>query len=283
MDFTAGAGEKFEIAIRPIREKTSAYPMKYILPTLVFSCALVFPVAALTLEDFSPEKLKGKTLTFTIESGTAPLATTGSWTGTFETSPANGFTLRNVSGNTVDGSGTWTYAGAPFPDSHGYDITPFLPGNQPATLTLWISEGKPRFFIDAADVTQYGDVAIASSAEADIAVQQPKGSNLTDGKSSRKFGTAKVDSKGISKTFTIKNAGDAKLSGLAVAAKGKQKGDFEAGKPGKTSLAPGASTTFKVTFTPKTKGKRKAMIEVKSNDADENPFEIEVSGEGAAK
>ena len=257
--------------------------MKHILNTVVFFWAIVIPATALTLEDFSPAKVKGKTFTFTIRAGDAPLATNGSWTGTFETNPADGFTLRKISGDTVDSNGSWTYIGAPFPESHGYDITPFLPGNKPATLTLWISEGKPTYFIDAEGVTQYGDVAIGSSTEADITVQQPKGSNLTDGKSTRKFGTAKVNSKGISKTFIIKNSGDAKLTKLSAAAKGGQNGDFEVEKPEKSSLAPGAKTTFKVTFKPKTKGQRTTTIEVKSNDPNENPFEIEVSGEGTGK
>jgi hypothetical protein len=46
-------------------------------------------------------------------------------------------------------------------------------------------------------------------------------------------------------------------------------------------LAPGASTTFKVTFGPKAKGTRTAQIQVKSNDPNENPFDVTVSGKGS--
>jgi hypothetical protein len=256
--------------------------MKHLLPLFVCSCSLFASAAALTLEDFSPSKLKGKTLEFVIESGTAPLATTGTWTGTFETSPADGFTIRNVTGNTSNGSGKWVYVGAPFPESHGYDITPFVSGKV-ATLTLWISEGSPRYYIDSDGVSQYGDVSIKSTSEGDIEVQQPKGSKLTDEKSESKFGTAKAKSKGISKTFFIKNTGDAKLSKIAVAVKGKHKGDFEVVQPKESALGANGKTSFKVTFIPSTKGKRKATLVVTSSDPDESPFEIEVSGEGSQK
>jgi hypothetical protein len=50
--------------------------------------------------------------------------------------------------------------------------------------------------------------------------------------------------------------------------------------PPKTSLAPGSSTTFKVIFKPSAKGTRKANIHIKSNDADENPFDIKLTGQG---
>jgi hypothetical protein len=49
---------------------------------------------------------------------------------------------------------------------------------------------------------------------------------------------------------------------------------------GKTILAPGAKATFKVTFAPKAKGARSAGIAVSSSDADENPFDIGIAGEG---
>lgn len=117
--------------------------------------------------------------------------------------------------------------------------------------------------------------------EADISIQQPAGSELTDGDAKKSFGTVKLGKKGTAKTFTIKNAGAKTLKNLAVAVSGKHQKDFTATAPLKKSLAPGASTTFKVTFNPTAKGTRKAAVEVKSNDKDENPFDIKVTGLGA--
>lgn len=115
----------------------------------------------------------------------------------------------------------------------------------------------------------------------EISVQQPVGSELTDAKTKKSFGTVKIGKKGPAKTFTIRNTGKANLTGLALATKGKHAKDFIVTKLSKTTLAPGTSTTFKVSFKPTAKGTRKAAIQIKSNDANENPFDIPLTGAGA--
>jgi hypothetical protein len=64
---------------------------------------------------------------------------------------------------------------------------------------------------------------------------------------------------------------------------GARAGDFIAGSLKTSSLAPGASITFAVRFAPRTKGIRTAPIQIKSNDADENPFDIIVTGFGTGR
>jgi len=117
----------------------------------------------------------------------------------------------------------------------------------------------------------------------EIAVQQPAGSDLVDVKAKRSFGTARIGRKGTSKTFTIRNAGTETLSGLALTKSGADAADFAVTAPGATSLAAGAKTTFKVTFKPSAKGTRHAAIHIRSNDADENPFDIKLTGQGTKK
>jgi len=114
----------------------------------------------------------------------------------------------------------------------------------------------------------------------EIVVEQPVGSGLTDGTAKRSFGTAKVGKIGAIKTFTIKNTGNATLSGLVITTTGIHAKDFIVTKPAKTSLVPATSTTFKVTFKPKAKGPRNAVIHIKSNDPNENPFDIKLAGLG---
>lgn len=114
----------------------------------------------------------------------------------------------------------------------------------------------------------------------EISVSQPVGSNLTDGSAKKSLGTVKVGKKGAFKVFTIKNAGTAPLTGLVISLKG-QKSSFILVPPAKTTLAPGASTSFKVAFNPKQKGNLQASLQIKSNDKDENPFDIKLSGFGA--
>ena len=118
-------------------------------------------------------------------------------------------------------------------------------------------------------------------ASPEIAVQQPAGTDLKDGVSSKSFGTVALKS-ALTKTFTIRNTGTANLTGLATTKTGAHAKNFTVKPPLKSSLAPGASTTFKVTFKPSAKGNRKAVIHIKSNDSNENPFDIALTGKGDA-
>jgi hypothetical protein len=116
----------------------------------------------------------------------------------------------------------------------------------------------------------------------EIEVRQPAGTNLTDSVSSKSFGSVVVKSK-VTKTFTIKNTGTATLKSLAITKNGKHAKNFTVTKPLKTSLSPGTSTTFKVTFKPSAKGTRKAAIHIACNDGNENPFDIALTGKGVTK
>ncbi len=109
----------------------------------------------------------------------------------------------------------------------------------------------------------------------EIAVEFPGSTNLNDGRSTVDYGPA-VSS---TKTFTILNPGTVPLQNLAVSvALGGNAGDFSVTQPASATLAPGATATFTVTFTPGGAGTRTASIQVASNDPDENPFDIAVSG-----
>lgn len=117
----------------------------------------------------------------------------------------------------------------------------------------------------------------------EIDIQQKTGSSLVDGSTrSISFGTVAKDKSGTPKSFTIFNKGSANLTGLAVSFSGGDSKDFIVTKPA-TTVAPGKSTTFKVTFKPSAIGTLKATIRVKSNDANENPFDIRLTGMGAKK
>lgn len=119
----------------------------------------------------------------------------------------------------------------------------------------------------------------AGNASPDIAVEQPAGSSMVDGIAKRSFGTATLGESAI-RTFTIRNEGTATLKGLAITRNGTNAGDFVVTGPSKTSLKPGAATTFKVEFKPTAAGTRSAAIHIASNDSDEKPFDIKLGGEG---
>jgi len=259
--------------------------MKTILPIITFAALSAGPLSALTLEDLSPTSLSGtgKTLRLNFTGGdTVPSRDGIVWNITFEKSPANTVTIRNFPGHTAAATATWVYTGAAFPESHNYIFAANdALGSKGGDITLWISEGGARFYLTIDGVSDFGDVDFLSASGPDIAVQQPAGTDLADGSAKKSFGTAVVGGKATSKTFTIKNTGTSKLTGISIKKSGANKGDFEVSEPEKTSRAKGAGTTFKVTFKPSAKGTRNAAIAIASNDPDENPFNIKLSGEGA--
>lgn len=110
---------------------------------------------------------------------------------------------------------------------------------------------------------------------AEISVESLFGSVLIDGQSTVEMGSEHVGSTRLPRTFTIKNVGKANLTDLAVTSTG---GEFSVSALATSSLAPGASTHFAITFTPTSAGARSATIRIASNDADENPFDIALVG-----
>ena len=113
----------------------------------------------------------------------------------------------------------------------------------------------------------------------EIEVERPGGTPLIDGTSSVGFATQFLNTP-QTLTFTVRNAGIEDLTGLSVGMVGTHAADFVAGSPGVAVLAQNASTTFDVTFTPSAKGVRTATLRVFSNDSNENPFDITLTGTG---
>lgn len=102
--------------------------------------------------------------------------------------------------------------------------------------------------------------------------------NLNDGNSAA-FGNV---NRGTSKTITltVKNSGNMPLTGIATAVSGGNAAEFAVLTRLPTELSPGASAGIAVRFTPAAAGARTATLRVSSNDADENPFDIALSGVG---
>lgn len=114
----------------------------------------------------------------------------------------------------------------------------------------------------------------------EIDVQQPVGRSLEDGNSKVSCGTSVIGISAKAKKFTIKNIGNGKLTGLTVTRDGVNAREFRVVQAARTSLTPGTSTSFTVTFKPAGRGTRSAAIHIKSNDADEASFDIVLTGKG---
>ena len=122
--------------------------------------------------------------------------------------------------------------------------------------------------------------AMVAPTVPEIDVQQPVGRSLEDGNSKVSCGTSVIGISAKAKKFTIKNIGNGKLTGLTVTRNGVNAREFRVVQAARTSLMPGTSTTFTVTFKPAGRGTRSAAIHIKSNDADEASFDIVLTGKG---
>lgn len=113
-----------------------------------------------------------------------------------------------------------------------------------------------------------------------IVVEQPAGNLLADGNSTVAYGPVTLGG-AVAKTITLRNTGTATLSGLAITVDGTNAAEFVAPPSlSATTLAPGASLTFDVTFTPAASGARSAVLHIASNDTPRSPFDIALSGSG---
>lgn len=120
------------------------------------------------------------------------------------------------------------------------------------------------------------------AAVPDIVVEHPAGTGLVDGSGSVGYGSVPM-APGVTKSFTIRNAGNADLTGIAITTDGAQSGDFVVDVTGmSTTVLPGASTSFTVRFTPGAIGARAAALRIASNDLDEAVFDIDLTGTGTA-
>lgn len=82
------------------------------------------------------------------------------------------------------------------------------------------------------------------------------------------------------RTFTNQNIGTKKLKGISTRAINSPDGDFTCKDPLRTSLEPGESTVFRVVLHPTDDGRHRAILRIRSNDANEDPVMFKLSGLG---
>jgi hypothetical protein len=95
------------------------------------------------------------------------------------------------------------------------------------------------------------------------------------------FGSMEITTGIITKTFTIYNTGNAKLTIGAITISGTNAGDFTVTKSPQSSIAAGGNSTFAISFKPNTIiGLKTARISIINNDSDENPYDYSIQGMG---
>jgi hypothetical protein len=98
------------------------------------------------------------------------------------------------------------------------------------------------------------------------------------------FGAIALGKSSANQTMTVKNDGTVTLNLGAVGVGGTNANQFSkaADNCSKKNLAPGASCTVAARFTPTSNGAKTGTLIIPSNDPDENPFNVALSGTGGA-
>ncbi len=125
-------------------------------------------------------------------------------------------------------------------------------------------------------VTGTAPAASAPSTSPEITILQGT-TNMVDDSSSVSFGSTNVGT-AVTKTFTVKNDGDATLTLTQLVAGNMPAGFTLVSGFGSTTLAAGASTTFSVKLSATAAGTFSGALIVTSNDASEGSFAIQLTG-----
>jgi hypothetical protein len=152
-------------------------------------------------------------------------------------------------------------------------------GSWSVTFTLTSNDPDTPSFT----LTVLGETVVAARAE--IQVEQPAGTLLVDNASTLDFGAVALSGGTSVKTLRVRNMGTATLSSLAASDSGTHAADFSASGlvaslAGNTGSSEPAFDDFTVTFDPSDYGPRTATLAIASTDANENPFDVAMTGTG---
>lgn len=198
------------------------------------------------------------------------------------------FTLKNLGNGTLSGiipqlvganAGDFSITTPPpatlAPNQSATFVLSFSPaatGSRSASLQIASNDSNANPFTIA--------LAGIGAVVPDIAVEQPAGTDLVSGFGFVPYGSALVRDGWLERTFTVKNTGTSVLSGISLSLSGAAAADFEVMSQPPASLAAGDSATFVIRFAPKTGGDRAALMSLASNDPNENPFTLTLTGFG---
>jgi alpha-tubulin suppressor-like RCC1 family protein len=125
--------------------------------------------------------------------------------------------------------------------------------------------------------SDFGGFLYISGSEPEIVIEQPADTDLTSGASSD-FGVVLAGEGTASLTYTIKNLGFGSLTGLGITFTGANAADFSVTLAPTAPVAANGSTTFTLRFAPLAGGSKSATLQIASNDGDESPFTLLLSG-----
>jgi N-acetylneuraminic acid mutarotase len=151
------------------------------------------------------------------------------------------------------------------------DITLVPEYNQTGVVAITITVS------DGTDTTAMSFALTVNAPE--IVVEQPFNNNIPDG-GTKDFGNLSVGSS-TNLVFFVKNLTASNLTGLTPTLDGPDAAMFSLiSNPVGPVAGPNGTTAFTVRFNPTTGGAKTAAIHIASNDPDESPFDITLTGTG---
>jgi hypothetical protein len=154
-------------------------------------------------------------------------------------------------------------------------------GSASSSINLNVGDNTITTVVTAQDqaTTKSYTVTVTRAGIAQIAVEQPPGTDLVSGTSQVDFGGVAPNANNA-RTFIIRNDGSADLTGLNITFDGMDFGDFSITSAAAAPVAPGGTTSFTVQFAPGATGGRSAALHIASNDPNTSSFDIGLTGTG---
>ena len=120
----------------------------------------------------------------------------------------------------------------------------------------------------------------AADPASEISVEDSSGTQLASGSTGVAFGNVPAGATPVSTTISIRNLGKGFLRSLSVSKNGTHSAEFTPNGLAAATLAPGANATLTISFAPTAGGNRTAHLLIASNDPDDSPFVVQLTGFG---
>ena len=124
------------------------------------------------------------------------------------------------------------------------------------------------------------DPANPADPVSEISVEDSGGTLLSSNSSVVSFGNVPVGGSPVSIQLSLRSVGSGYLRNLSLSNNGAHAAEFAPAPLANPSLAPGANATLTISFSPVSGGNRTARLVIPSNDPDENPFVVHLTGFG---
>ncbi|RZJ34140.1 MAG: choice-of-anchor D domain-containing protein [Flavobacterium sp.] len=202
-----------------------------------------------------------------------------------------GYSATNQNPNT----GTWTWVPATFNiqsgnnDEYVANIGTGLPVGTYYYASRFLKTGSATYvYGDTAGIwsstANNGVLTVVTAQEINV---QGNSVSIVDGDATPSaadftdFGSVSISSGSVVHTFTIQNTGGTVLTLGANAVSLSATNGFSVTSQPATTVAAGGSTTFTITFDPSTGGAETVTLNIANDDANENPYNFDITGSGS--